>query len=120
MGKGKERVVQPRDRCTIKTKSTDTKVCTQSGQKEWSKKVYPQSLLSTFRLLSVADIQTGEQYSRRGKTNERKQDKFTFSSWYIKAALRIIQIFREATDDTLFKWSIRLNFESKLMPNMVR
>ena len=38
MGKGKERVVQPRDRCTIKTKSTDTKVCTQSGQKEWSKK----------------------------------------------------------------------------------
>ena len=44
MGKGKERVVQPRDRCTIKAKSTDTKVCTQSGQKEWSKKVYPQSI----------------------------------------------------------------------------
>ena len=39
MGKGKERVVQPRDRYTIKTKSTDTKVCTQSGQKEWSKSV---------------------------------------------------------------------------------
>ena len=39
MGNGKERVVQPRDRCTIKTKCTDTKVCTQdkkSGQKSVS------------------------------------------------------------------------------------
>ena len=39
MGKGKERVVQPSDRCTIKTKSTDTKVCTQSGQKSGQKSV---------------------------------------------------------------------------------
>ena len=38
MGKGKERVVQPRDRCTIKTKSTDTKVCTQKCAHSQDKK----------------------------------------------------------------------------------
>ena len=47
------------------------------------------NLTQHIRLLSVADIQTGERYSRRGKTNERKQHKFTFSSWHIKAALRV-------------------------------